>query len=602
MTNTPIWVSIGAGLALMASGALAGEAPMLAEQVAAGTLPPLEERLPANPLVVEPLNEIGAYGGTLKRGSALLFPPVLVNLTREGLTSFAFPDPGAAPPTPNLAESWSYSEDGTVLTINLRQGVRWSDGEPFTAADVAFFWQDVMGDPEVSVPVHPALFVQAGVAPSFEQVDDFTIRFTYPEPFKYALQSFAAVEDVFAWPKHVLSKDHPRYNPQATYETFNKWAPWWSGRHAVTLGAWKMDSISGDSTLIKMSRNPYYWKVDTAGNQLPYIDAVENVIVPDRQAVALGNISGEFHYDGTWVGNQHLPLFLQEQEARGLTIGWFVDNPGMAIYLNYDNANDNIRGLFRNLSFRQALSLAIDRDSINKQFFFDLLEPSAWTFSPSSPYYDESVSKLFTERDLEEANRLLDEAGYKDSDGDGMRNYPDGSPIEIVIDVSNHDLYVPITEFLTDTLPGDIGIRFVMNNQQQDLILERRSTPNWEMNVYDIYGANAPLAKLEDWVPVAKGYPFWHQNAINESFGPEYEEFRNILMSARGLDYDEQVSEMSRANKIMAEQVFNIYIGYYRRAFIHSNALGNMPEEAIRDVQYGLLEGPMRPEQVYFKP
>jgi len=594
-------LSLAACMVAVSFGAMAQQAPMLEDMVKAGKLPPLAERLPNNPLVVEPLDEVGKYGGTLSRGSALLFPVLFVNMTREGLVSFAFPDPSAAAPKPNLAESWTFSDDGKELTINIRQGIRWSDGEPFSADDVAFFWQDIMEDPKTSVPIHSALFVAPGVAPKFEQLDKYTIKLTYPFAFKYALQSLAAVEDTFAWPKHKLAKFHPKYNSEASYDDINKWAPWWSGRNDVSVGAWSMESISADNTLIRLVRNPYYWKVDTAGNQLPYADYVENNIVPDRQSVALGNISGQFDYDGTWVGNQHLPLFLKEKEGRDLEIGWFNNTPGMAIYMNYDNVDDNKRNLMRNTKFRQAMSLAIDRDSINRQFFLDLLDPTAFSFSPNSPYYDAETGKLFATLDIDRANALLDEAGFKDGDGDGIREYADGTNIQLVMDVANHDLYVPITEFLVETIPASIGIGLVMNNQQQDLIFERRQTLDWDLHVFDIWGSTAPLAKLEDWVPVSKGFPFWHQKASEAPFSPEYKEFSDILLAARGMDYDTRVKEMKRANKIMTENAFNIYVGFYRRAFIYNSNLGNMPKEAMRDVSFGLLEGPMRPEQIYFK-
>jgi len=140
-----------------------------------------------------------------------------------------------------------------------------------------------------------------------------------------------------------------------------------------------------------------------------------------------------------------------------------------------------------------------------------------------------------------------------------------------------------------------------MNNQQQDLIFERRQTLDWDLHVFDIWGSTAPLARLENWVPVSKGFPFWHQNASEAPFSPEYAEFSEILLAARGMDYDTRVSEMKRANRIMTENAFNVYVGFYRRAFIYNSNLGNMPAEAMRDGSFGLLEGPMRPEQIYFK-
>ncbi len=601
-----VTTGLALGLGLLLAGATShaadyGEAPSLAEKVQAGELPPVEERLPETPLIIQPYGETGEYGGTLRRASALLFPFMFVNMTREPLINFSYPMAGDGPPEPNLAESWSFNDEGTELTLNIRRGIKWSDGHPFTTDDIMFYWYDVMLDEQTSVPVHPALFAASGVVPELQQIDEHTIKLVYPFPFFYAEQALASVWDVFAWPKHHLSKDHPRYNSEATYEDFNKWAPWWSGRHRVTLAAWMMEDVSDDSLLVPLVRNPYYWKVDSEGNQLPYIDRVENVIVPDRQAVALGIIAGEFHYDGLWTGAQHLSLFLQEQEQRDLTIGWFLNNPGMAIHFNYDTEDESIRDILRDVDFRRAFSLAINRQAISRQSFFDLMEPSGWTFSPNSPYYDEEVGKLYSDYDVEEANRILDEAGYSERNADGIRLAPDGTPLSFVLDVSQHDLYGPIVEYISDNIKGDIGVEVVVNMQQQDLIFERRSTPVWQLHVWDIYGPERPLSQIEDWVPVDCGLPFWHQNACNEPFSAEYKEFSDIVLSARGLRFDEQVEVMKEANRIQAENVFNVHLGYYRRPYYYTNRLGNMIDETTRDLATGILESPIRPEQLYFK-
>lgn len=594
--------SIAALIGATGIAAQAGEAPMLAEMVAAGTLPRLEERLPANPLVMTPTNEIGTYGGTIARGHGILFDVVFINMTREPLIGFHAPHPGEAPPEPNLAESWSFNDAGTELTLNLRQGIKWSDGAPFTAEDVMFYWNDILLDPEVSVSPPPSLYAASGVLPVAEMVDAHTIKLTYPFPYKRAEEALAAVPGIFAWAKHDLSEHHPRYNSAASYDDINAFAEPWSDRGRVTLGAWMLEDVSADSQRFTFVRNPYYWKVDTEGNQLPYIDRVVNVIVPDRQQIAVGNITGEYDYDGMWVGNQHLPLFLDEQDERDFQIGYHANTPGMAIHFNYDNADANVREMVRNVNFRRAFSVAVNRPALNRLFFLDLMEPSGWTFSPNSPYYDDETGKLYSEYDPEKANALLDEAGFVDTNGDGIRELPNGTPLSLVVDVANHDLYVPIVEYLADTFPGEVGIELVMNNQQQDLIQQRRTTPDWQLHVWDIYGSSFPLAKPEDWVPVSAGFPFWHQNAINETFSPEYQEFADILLNAAALDYDERVAEMRRANRIQAENVFNIHLGYYKRAYIYANRLGNMIENSpVRDVSTGLLEGPMRLPQIYIK-
>ena len=214
------------------------ESPALAEKVAAGALPSVEERLPEKPLVIEPVDEIGTYGGTLRRASALLFPFMFVNMTREPLINFRYPMAGDGI-EPNLAESWEFNAEGTELTLNLRRGIKWSDGQPFTSDDVMFYWYDVMLDDKTAVPVHPALFAAKGVVPELQQIDEYTLKLVYPFPFYYAEQALASIWDVFAWPKHFLKDDHPRYNSNASYEDFNKWdRPPAKHRNAILMLFW----------------------------------------------------------------------------------------------------------------------------------------------------------------------------------------------------------------------------------------------------------------------------------------------------------------------------------------------------------------------------
>jgi len=166
-------------------------------------------------------------------------------MTREPLITYNYPFPGDAPPQPNLAESWTFNDEGTEMAIKIREGIKWSDGAPFTTDDIMFYWYDVMLDENTSVPMAPALFVEAGVVPELEQIDALTIKLIFPVPYNYAEQSLAAIWDNFAWPKHFLSEFHPRYNSNATYEDFNKFAPYWSDRSKVTLGACALPPFFG---------------------------------------------------------------------------------------------------------------------------------------------------------------------------------------------------------------------------------------------------------------------------------------------------------------------------------------------------------------------
>jgi len=559
------------------------ESPMLRAMVEAGELPPLEERLPDDPLTIEVQEEIGRFGGTIVNGVAFLRNEYIPNMmNKEPFIEVTWPLPAEGPLQANVAREWSFSEDGTELVLHLREGTRWSDGEPFTAEDVLFYWEDILLDENVARTPPEVLRVD-GELPELEMVDDFTLRFTFPKPFFFAETALATMHEV-AWPKHVMGEFHPGYNDTATYDTLNENLLFFNGRGRTTIGPWMLeDYFPGEKFVLR--RNPFYWKVDAEGNQLPYFDRVEIREVEDRQSVALGNVSGEFDSDGMWVGVQHLQLFLEEQAERDYSIG-YSSVAGMAMYFNYDATDEAVREAFRDVDFRRAFSLGINRDDINFVAFNDLLTPRGWSWSPLSPYHVEEVAGLWIEHDPAKAERLLDKAGYADADGDGFRDAPDGSDLRIIVDVSQHDLYVPINEMIRDQL-ADIGLNLVLNVQHQDLIEERRLGREWQIHVWDLYGTEEPLANLTLWVPVSEGHPYWHQNAHEAPFSPKFEAYSELLLEAPSLRFDERVAAIKEAGRIMADNVFGIYIGDYERPFIKSNRIGNLPDRYARIQEFG---------------
>jgi len=580
------------------------EAPMLKTQVAAGELAPLEERLPKNPKVVKPHSEIGTYGGTLHRGTAgsTVDTYIIQFMTAEPLFQFPWPFPGSGPVESNLADRWEFSEDGTELTVHLREGIKWSDGYPFTADDVLFCWKDVLFNEKSLVTPSPNLYVEKGVAPELEKIGDYTIKFTFPRPFFFAETAFTVVP-VWAWPKHYMKQFHPDYNENATWEEWNKHTDL-IHHTKVTLQAWMLDWYEPGGDLV-MVRNPYYWKVDPEGNQLPYIDRVRVHAVADRQTIALKCLAGELDWDCMWVGTQHLSMFMEEKARKDYDVG-FARVSGMAFYFNYDCPDETVRKIMRNVNFRRAFSLAINREMLNRVMYSDMLYPSSWTFSANSAYYDEEVAKLYAEFNPEKAKQLLDEAGFKDRDGDGWRELPTGEPLKLIVDCSQHDLYTPSLEMVVDDL-AKVGVKLVMNVQLQQLIGLRRGTGEFQIHVWDFYGVDEPLAMLELWVPMQENLPFWHLKASEavlhpeDSFDKAYAQFAEILMKARGLPYEERVALMKKANNLMAENVFNVHVGYYMRPFIVSNRIGNAAKSIARSDAFGGDTPPFRVHQFYVK-
>lgn len=559
------------------------ESPMLAEMVANGELPPVEERLPENPVVLEPLEEIGTYGGTLRRGTAWLGSYLTENFTREPLTMWQLPLTNVGPPRPNLAELIEYNDEGTEITVYLRQGVKWSDGQPFTAEDIEFYWYDVCLDESATESLPSILYVN-GEAPTLEVIDEHTIKFIYPNPYYYFEEAMASILEI-AWPKHYMSQFHPKYNEEATYDDLNANAELETGRGRVTLQAWMLDEwVEGE--IYKLVRNPYYWKVDPEGNQLPYFDYATVEMVEDRQAVALGLVTGEFDLDAMWVGAQHLQLFteaIEDGRDISLTTAQFQ---GMAMYFNLDHTDPVKYKIFRDINFRRAFSMALNRAEISDLFFSGLLTPGGATFSPVTPYFTQEDSQLWADYDPEAANALLDEAGYMDVDGDGFRETPDGEPIEIIVNVGVHDLYTPTVELITDTYLPDIGIKAIMNAKDQSLILDQYEIGEFDVHTWDFYGADFPLSgDLQHLAPAGPNTPYWHQNWEEDPISDDFLRYADTLSGATTMPYEEREPLMVEASGLLADNVWIVNTGWLTRPFVKNNRLGNAPDEITRNSQ-----------------
>jgi peptide/nickel transport system substrate-binding protein len=571
------------------------ESPILNAQVQAGDLPPIQERLPDNPLVVEPLEQVGTYGGTLRRGSVSIIGYLTNNFTREPLTTWQMPLPSAGPPMANIAESWEYNDEGTEVTVRLRAGMKWSDGEPFTTGDIDFFWNDIMLDDNVTEGF-PGILRVNGEVPELEIIDDLTFKFTFPATFYYFAEAHASIWQI-AWPKHYLSQYHPKYNDSASYDDINAQVDWQNGRGRVTLQAWMLDEyIPGE--ILKLKRNPYYWKVDTAGNQLPYFDYAEVRIVEDRQAVALGNITGDLDLDAMWVGVQHLQLFTQAiQQGRDVRLG-FADIPSMVLRMNLDVADDAKREALRSTDFRRALSLAINRQEISDVLFSGLLEPAGSVFSPLTPYHREEDARSWAEYDPEAATQLLESAGFVDINGNGFRETPSGAALQLIIDVGQHDLYTPAVEMITEYWEA-IGVRAIMNVQDQSLVSGNYDQGNFEISAWDFYGADAPLtADMRFLASVDEQTPAWHLNWQSDPISEDFLRVNEVLTTATTMPYDERVEALREVNSLMADNVWYIHLGFYRRPFIVSNRIGNAPEVIARDSQVNDMP-PFRAEQLF---
>lgn len=443
------------------------EAPMLAEKVAAGELPPVNERLPENPMVVEPIDSIGVYGGIWHRAwrgvndfhafGRIVYDPVL-----------RWPRDPADPVQPGLAERWEWNEEGTELTLFFRKGLRWSDGVPFTVDDIIFWWEAIETDPNITTAIHGE-WVVAGEPMELEKIDDSTIKLKFAAPNGLAETVGLAFHGNqwplgferfgFYAPKHYLEQFHPAYNSSGSYEVFEQKAFDYNVERPV-MTAWKISEYEEGTTLMVAERNPYYWRVDPEGNQLPYIDYVYFHFVDDTAGVNAMGIAGDLsmqaraidlaqypiYQDNAEEGNYHMLLWPQAQ-ASSATL-WF----------NQSYPDEKYRTLFQDLRFRRAMSHAIDRETLNQVAFLGQGVPRTITVVPDSPYYIPELENVHGEYDPELAVSLLDEIGLTKNE-DGFYTFPDGEEILLRIETSVTATGMEDTLELISQWWTDIGVR-----------------------------------------------------------------------------------------------------------------------------------------------
>jgi len=421
------------------------EAPMLRKLVAAGKLPPVEQRLPEEPLVVKPLREVGKYGGTWRRlaitpndslmGNRLGYEP-LVRWDREGIY-----------PTPGVAKEWRIEDGGRRYVLYLRKGLKWSDGQPFTTEDILFWFEDVATNAELSkfitiAPKDTTLTVSAR--------DPFVVVFEFDKPNGIFLEKLCYQGHYIYQPKHYLRRFHIKYahpaelEKRTAQEGYEHWVQLYQNKvdpamnpELPTINPWRI-KIAPPATKYVVERNPYYWKVDTEGNQLPYIDQISSRVVDNGEVLNLIACTGGVDMQGRHIQPSKYTLFMSpENRKRGGIVRYRVlGDPGpggnVGILLNLSTQNKRLRPYISDRRFRIALSVAINREEAIELITDGLGDPINGVGYPKDRYFVPGMDKRHTQYDPDLANRLLDEVGLKRG-RDGARRFPNGRPFREIM-------------------------------------------------------------------------------------------------------------------------------------------------------------------------
>ncbi len=574
------------------------QAPWLDKFVADGTLPPVKERLPKEPQVMLTSgmsDGIGVYGDVWRGFSAC--PTAGYNnmagvssgwfgiesyTTRYGSlvkTGPLFRADQDIEPYPELAKSWEWSADGKELTMHLIEGAKWSDGAPFTADDVLFTWEGYIVDPNVNSPRKLDAWSWDGVATTLEKVDDYTIKFTFPVEKPMGVFYNMSDETFIVSPAHILKSKHPQWSETPTdYKEFeNALAP--DNLPLVTMGPWVITEYKTDELMI-MRRNPYYWKVDEAGNQLPYMDEIQYRKGPSGAGRDLCTMSGDCDHMNLENPSTFVEAMTRAQEADAqFTVTWGPETLGYAVEINQSvdfgvqNERDGVmRELFRDLRFRRALSHATDREGIAQAIMRGpFLRPWAGGLYPGAPEFDKE-SVVYYDYDLPSAQALLAEIGLSDSDGNGILNFTEG-PLAgedvIVSMTANEDQReaVNVAEALVNQWAQagiKVNYRTVTSATRSEIVQQG----NWEMHV-SRQGQNfaLPFTRVVELAPMTKTSPAWHREGDKpRQMQPFEEELVKIMTEYRDTyDAAKRKELMFQYNKIFTENVYDIgvFVGRY---------------------------------------
>ncbi len=613
------------------------ESPMLTEQVSAGSLPPVEERLPVNPAVVSPTQEVGTYGGEFRMGFVGTNPGWGGLWFVAGWENLVIWKSDFSGIEPNIAESWEVSDDVREYTFHLRQGMKWSDGAPFTADDIIFYIEDVLFNEELSPSGPVADWLPADGAANFkaEKLDDYTVKFTFVNPygtFLYNLPTWSGRH--LAWfPKHYLSQFHKTYNPDvdalAEQEEgvedwiglFNKMAAgptddiqnFYNTPERPVLFPWVVKEPLGTGTTIRLERNPYYWKVDTAGNQLPYLDTLLGISYQDAESRTFAMLNGDVDLVKDPGDENRILYFDAMDSGKPLQINTAVSDGANTNTLHFNRTIEDAAKaeIFASKDFRIGMSYAINRQEIIDIVHQGQGTPSQQGPLDSSPLFNEQLATQYMDFDPALANEHLDKV-LPEKDSEGFRLGADGTRFSIILVVSNDLSYgtnwVQTAELLTQYW-GDVGIEVQLNSMPDVQFVEAKKANTIEATMYTGEGGAGITAILDPryYTPGEYFGVFgngWYYARTNATDAVQVEMPAEMLALRAKYEavltaptQEEQIAQMSEVLVDAAEQFYVIGISRPGLGYQPFHArVGNLPDEWIA----GWIEGVQKimfPEQ-----
>ncbi|MBT4488111.1 MAG: ABC transporter substrate-binding protein [Rhodospirillaceae bacterium] len=603
------------------------ETPMFADKVKAGELAGVAARLPKVPSIVRFTGDrtIGRPGGELRtligraKDVRLLVVYGYARLVGYNETFEIVPD---------ILQSVDVKE-GRQFTFNLRPGHKWSDGQPFTAEDFRYWWEDVANNPKISPAGPPRLMLSDGQPPVFEVLDKATVRYTWPTANPFFLPRLAGASPLFIYrPAHYLKQFHGRYADPAILKKLLKkrrtrsWASLhnrydnmyrFDNPNLPTLQPW-VNRTRPPATRFIGVRNPYYHRVDEKGRQLPYLDKFI-MIVSDGKLIAAKAGTGEVDLQARSLAFNNL-TFLRENEASGgfETYLWRIAKGAhVALFPNLNVADPVWSKLLRNVRFRRALSLAVDREAINESLFFGLALEGNNTLLPDSPLFRETYQKQWAEYDPDLAGELLDEIGLNKYNDDDIRLLPDGRPLEIIVETAGEDTeQTDVLELIAESW-AEVGVKLFIKPSQREVFRNRVFSGQAQMSIWSGLenGVATAATSPEELAPTSQQqlmWPKWGQYFDTSGVSgeapdlPEAQELAALAAEWKHVTGQKRRAEIwHRMLSIHAEQIFSIgVIAGVQQPVVVKHGLKNVPMKGIYNWDPGAHFGIYRPDTFWF--
>jgi len=596
--------------------------------VKAGKLPPIAKRIPQAPLVVKFTGDAapGQHGGDLR---------ILMSKDRDSrfVGAYGYARLVCWTPqselVPDIAEAVEVDEADKTFTLRLRKGHRWSDGKAFTADDFRFFWEDMASDKTLGRFFLSSNLVVDGEKPKVEFPDAQTVRFAWTKPNPGFLPWLASPANLTIFrPAHYYKKFHEKYASKERLEKLNdKRKDGWARKIASedrmarnnqnpempTLDPW-VPKTEGVAERFEFVRNPYYHRIDANGRQLPYADRVAMVLA-ESKIIPVKTGAGEVDLQARSIRFDDFPFLRRAADERGFNVRlWKTANGAqLALYPNL-NCDDPVwKKLLRDAQFRRALSLAINRDEINKIMYVGLAEPGQNTVLSGSPLYKPEFRQAYAEFDLVRANRLLDQVGLTKRGGDNQRLLPDGRDLELIVEYPAEGTeYTDVMRLIGDTW-AKAGIKMYAKAFQRVVLRRRVISGQTMLSVWGgiDYALLRPGLSPHEFAPtdeVQSQWPRWgqfYQSRGKTGEKPDDRDAEELLTLHKAwTTADNREARRGIWEKILAiwaEQVFTIgVVGGVLQPVVVDKQLRNVPKEGVYAYDPGAYFGIYKPDTFWF--